>query len=263
VPYFQFPGLSGYECLNHAVFTRLGGVSASVYGSLNAGFNTGDEKDRVTINLRIIQEVIGAKDLCFVNQAHGTNILVLRKRGPRPLEAPATADAMITNLPGLGLLVKQADCQAVLFFDPKRKVISNAHCGWRGNTRNVLGAVVERMKKDFGCDPGAIRAAVGPSLGPCCAEFVTHEQIFPDAFRAYMVRRNFFDLWEISRSQLLKAGLKEEHIEMARICTRCRSDLFYSYRREGTTGRFATVIMLKPTRILPDRVAGRGHSRPA
>ena len=245
VPYFQFPDLSRYDQLGHAVYTRLGGVSASVFSTLNASFSTGDEKEKVTANLQIIREVIGAKDLKFVNQAHGTNILVFRKGEPHRLEMPATADAMITDAPDLGLMVKQADCQAVLFFDPERGVISNAHCGWRGNTRNVLGAVVNRMRDDFGCNPGEIRAAIGPSLGPCCAEFVTHEEIFPKAFKPFMVRRHFFDLWEISRSQLLAAGLSEKNIEAARICTRCRTDLFYSYRAEGVTGRFATVIMLR------------------
>jgi len=88
-------------------------------------------------------------------------------------------------------------------------------------------------------------AAIGPSLGPCCGEFITHEQIFPNEFRQFMVRENYFDLWRISRWQLLNAGLIEENIEVAGICTRCRTDMFYSYRAEGITGRFATVAMLK------------------
>ena len=244
VPYLQFPQLSRFDQVAHAVYTRRGGVSTSRFSSLNASYSTGDQKEKVTLNLQIIREVIGAKDLRFMNQAHGTNILVFRNADTHQPEAPSTGDAMITDMPDVALMVKQADCQAVLFFDPERGVISNAHCGWRGNAQNLLGTVVNRMKDDFGSRPSDIRAAIGPSLGPCCAEFVTHEEIFPEAFRRFMGRKNYFDLWEVSRAQLLDAGLNPENIELAGICTRCRTDLFYSYRGEGVTGRFATVIML-------------------
>ena len=87
-------------------------------------------------------------------------------------------------------------------------------------------------------------AAVGPSLGPCCAEFRTYEEIFPPEFEKFMVRKNYFDLWAVSRMQLLDAGLDKAHVHIAGICTRCRTDLFYSYRGEGVTGRFGTVVML-------------------
>jgi hypothetical protein len=108
-----------------------------------------------------------------------------------------------------------------------------------------LGAVVGRMKFEFGCRPANMLAAIGPSLGPCCAEFINYEQEFPEEFRRFMVRKEYFDLWEISRWQLLEAGLAEDHIEVANICSRCRTDMFYSYRAEGITGRFGTVAMLK------------------
>jgi len=245
VPYLQFPGLSRYDQLAHAVYTRLGGVSASSFSSLNASFNTGDEEEKVRANLRIIKDGIGAKDLAFMDQDHGTNILISRRGNRRTFDVPATADAMITDSPDSALLVKQADCQAVLFFDPKNQVIANAHCGWRGNAHNLLGTVVIRMITDFGCHPSDIMAAIGPSLGPCCAEFVTHDEIFPETFKRFLVRRHFFDLWEISRFQLLEAGLNGKNIELAGICTRCRTDLFYSYRAEKITGRFAAVIGLK------------------
>ena len=88
-------------------------------------------------------------------------------------------------------------------------------------------------------------AAIGPSLGPCCAEFVIHEQIFPRLFGRFMRRENYFDLWEISRWQLSRAGLEEKGIDLAGLCTRCRTDLFFSYRAEGVTGRFGTVAMIR------------------
>jgi len=188
---------------------------------------------------------MGARHLKFMNQVHGKDILVMRQDMPISVKQTTKADAMITHLPGLALMVKQADCQGIIIFDPIKNVISNVHCGWRGNTSDILGSVVRRMRSSFGSKPLDLIAAIGPSLGPCCAEFINYKQIFPEEFRRFMVRDNYFDLLQISRWQLIKAGLKEENIEVSTICTKCRTDLFYSYRAEGVTGRFTTVVMLK------------------
>ena len=88
------------------------------------------------------------------------------------------ADAMITDVPGMGLMIKQADCQAVILFDPRKNVIANVHCGWRGNVKNILGRVVHLMEQRFHCKAEDLVAAIGPSLGPCCAEFITYRDIF-------------------------------------------------------------------------------------
>ena len=242
VPYFQFPRLSQFPELVHAVFTRRGGVSPPPFDTLNTSFSTGDQEQTVKANLEIIMRALGATRLVFMNQVHGTDILVLRS--PLP-EQPVPSDAIITDLRDVAIMVKQADCQAVILYDPVKGVLANVHCGWRGNTHDFLAAVLSRMKAEFGTQPSDLRAAIGPSLGPCCGEFVTHKNIFPEVFNRYMVRKNYFDLWEISRWQLAEAGLKEEHIETAGICTRCRTDLFFSYRAEKVTGRFATVAMLR------------------
>jgi hypothetical protein len=142
-------------------------------------------------------------------------------------------------------MVKQADCQAVILYDPVKRVVANVHCGWRGNARHFIPAVLRRMNREFGTEPQDLRAAIGPSLGPCCAEFVTYKDLFPEDLHRFRVRENFFDLWEISRRQLVDAGLREANIETAGICTRCRTDLFFSYRARKVTGRFATVAMLR------------------
>lgn len=245
VPYFQFPQLSQYADLAHAVFTRRGGVSFPPFDTLNTSFSTGDQEERVGANLKRIKHAMGAKRLIFMNQVHGTGILALRKARPHPTNQPVQADAIITDLPDVAIMVKQADCQAVILFDPGKRVVANVHCGWRGNTHDFLAVVLQRMKTEFGVEPADLRAAIGPSLGPCCAEFVTHKKLFPQGFRRFMVRNDYFDLRKISLWQLLEAGLSEEHIEIAGICTLCRTDLFYSYRAEKVTGRFATVAMLR------------------
>jgi len=252
VIYLQFPRLLGHKQLVHAVFTRHGGVSAPPYNTLNTGHNTGDQPKRVRLNLEIIKEAIGARHLIFMNQVHGREMLILRQGSSEEPEETTTADAVITDIPDLAVMVQQADCQGVILFDPTKRVVANVHCGWKGNTCNILGSVVTRMRSDFECKESDLIAAIGPSLGPCCAEFITHQQIFPEKFRRFMVRENYFDLWEISRGQLLEAGLKGENIEVAGICTRCKTSQFYSYRAEGVTGRFATVAMLKAGLTSPE-----------
>ena len=241
----QFPRLVRHDRLLHAVFTREGGVSEAPYDTLNVSFDTDDRPECVSQNMQIIRDAIGAKDMAFMNQVHGKEILVLRQHDFDGLREPVNADAMITDIPQLALMVKQADCQSVLLSDPAKGVVANVHCGWRGNVINILRSVVERMTSDFGCQATDLAAAIGPSLGPCCSEFVDYEEIFPETFRRFMIRKAYFDLWKISRYQLLEVGLKNEHIEVAGICTRCKSELFYSYRGEGETGRFAPVAMLK------------------
>ncbi len=242
---FRFERLSQYEELTHEVFTRLGGVSRPPYDTLNVGNGIGDTPENVRINLQIIMGVVGTRQLRFMNQLHGKNISLFRKDMVPTSSGVVNGDAIISNQSNIAVMAKSADCQTIILFDPVKRVVSNVHCGWRGNTLNIAADVVARMKSDFQCKPSHILAAIGPSLGPCCAEFVTHGEIFPKNFDRFMVRRNYFDLWRLSRWQLIEAGLKKENIEVAGICTRCRTDLFYSYRAEGATGRFATVVMLK------------------
>lgn len=242
--YFRYPNLFLNPQLVHGVFTRHGGISEAPYHSLNISYTVGDTPDNVTLNHHTIKETIGANHLIFMNQSHGTGILVFHKDQYARFENIPSADAIITDVPFFALMVQLADCQGVILFDPKKNVVANVHCGWRGNVQNILERVVIRMKKEFGCRESNIMAGISPSLGPCCAEFVSHKEIFPDLFKRFMVRENYFDLWAISRWQLESAGLRGSNIEIAGICTRCRSDLFYSYRGEGKTGRFGAVAML-------------------
>jgi len=233
----------------HGIFTRHGGGSETPYNTLNTSYHTDDRPECVKENLKIIQKAVGARHMRSMNQVHGKDILVLKQDTLHSVEKTAKADAMITDMPGIAIMVKQADCQGIIIFDPIKNVISNVHCGWRGNTSDILGSVVNRMKVSFRSKASDLIAAIGPSLGPCCAEFMDYKEVFPKEFGAFMVKDNYFDLSQISRWQLIKAGLKEENIEISSVCTKCRTDLFYSYRAEGITGRFTTVIMLKNKEI--------------
>lgn len=241
---FQFPRLAREPGLVHAVFSRRGGVSAAPFSSLNTSYSTGDAADRVRENLSTILDVMGGKNLLYLNQVHGRDILELPAGGSGAFPQGVEADAVITNRKHLVVMIKQADCQGIILYDHEVGAVAAVHCGWRGSVLNILGSVVERMVSRFACSRSRLTAAIGPSLGPCCAEFKSYREIFPEDFRSSMIRENYFDLWQISRRQLLEAGLEEEHIETARVCTVCRTDLFFSYRKERTTGRFATAAVL-------------------
>ena len=243
--YFLFSRLSDFPHLVHGVFTRLGGTSYPPYAGLNTSYAVGDLPANVTANITMIKNDIGAEQLVFMNQPHADGITIILAEDMPVGDHPPNTDALITNVPGIALMVKQADCQGVIVFDPKNGIVANIHCGWRGNVKDILGRVVNTMKQTFGSRGTDLLAAIGPSLGPCCAEFVGHKNIFPRDFEEFMVRENYFNLWAVSGRQLVRAGLREENIEVTGICTRCKTDLFYSYRAEGETGRFGTVAMLK------------------
>ena len=159
--------------------------------------------------------------------------------------AGEAADALITDVPGIRLLIQTADCQAVMLFDPQKRVVANIHCGWRGSLLNIIGRTLLEMSREFDCRPKHIQAGIGPSLGPCCAEFVNFQTEIPADFWGYKDARDHFDFWAVSCDQMKRAGVAAENIDVSRICTRCRTDEFYSYRAEKTTGRFAAVIGLK------------------
>ena len=245
---YEFPNLSAFPEIRHAVFTRKGGASPPPFSSLNVSLDVDDSARLVEKNRKKISAHFNRDDLVFARQVHGPDVLVFMQPG-RGCTDPAgdmfEGDAMVTDIPGKMLAIKAADCQSVLLFDPIQKVVGNIHSGWRGSLQNIIGCTLRRMETDFGCHPSDIIAGIGPSLGPCCAEFIHFKKEIPEKYWAYKDDRDYFDFWAISLDQLCSAGVSAENIHCSRICTSCRTDLFFSYRKEGTTGRFASVIGLR------------------
>jgi YfiH family protein len=245
LPCYRSPLLAGFPELAHAFFTRRGGVSAGPYDSLNLSLAVGDDPEAVAANRRRVQQALRLNFLAHAAQVHGRREALVTAN-PRPREEFPEADILITGEPGPGLLIKQADCQAVLLYDPGRRVAANVHCGWRGQVQNILARAVRRLGELFGSRPRELLAAIGPSLGPCCAEFRHFRRELPPEFWPYQVRPRYFDLWSLSRDQLAAAGLLPAHIDTAGLCTRCLVREFYSYRRDRVTGRQGAVIALRP-----------------
>jgi len=248
VSFYQFKNLAGCGGIDHRIFTRNSGYSQPPFASLNVGFGIGDTQKNVSKNRGIISRFMEAGRLVFARQIHGCEIAVLsrdsEKRGITSAGRAVTADAMVTDIFERNLVIQVADCQAVLLYEPARRVIANIHCGWRGSVQNIIGRTVEVMEQHFGCRPGRIQAGIGPSLGPCCAEFINYSTEIPMEFWRYKGLNEHFDFWSLSRDQLKRAGVAEINIETSGICTRCHTDDFFSYRAQRTTGRFAAVIGL-------------------
>jgi len=240
IPCFQFPHFFGLPGLRHGIFTRKGGVSHGPFESLNIGLGIGDTPEHVKQNRRLIAQCMSADSLIFSKQVHGASVLKIGND-----HTPATSlvgDAMITASPGKFLAIQVADCQPVLLFDPVRRVIAAVHSGWRGSVQNVIGCTISAMVDVFGCHPQNILAGIGPSLGPCCGEFVHYRKELPDHFWMFKDDADRFDFWAISREQLKAHGVPDKNIHTSRLCTKCRTDLFFSYRGEKTTGRFTAVV---------------------
>lgn len=249
VTYLQFPHLASFEGIWHGIFARQGGCSPAPYDSLNVSLGVGDDRENVRRNRGRILDFSGASELIFTNQLHGIRVLALKASATSEMEIDRRptleGDALVSDIRGKALVIKAADCQAVMMADPVRQIVANVHSGWRGSIHNIIAKAIDTMKETFNCNPEDIHAGVGPSLGPCCGEFVHYRKEIPEAFWKYRVGEVHFDFWAISRDQLCDAGVLPENIQCSNICTKCHTDHYFSYRGEGKTGRFAAVITLK------------------
>jgi YfiH family protein len=243
----NFAAHNGAQC-SYEMFDRQGGVSKGIFTSLNVGAYVGDAENAVQENRRRARESLGVPFLLSAKQVHGTGIYCLTEPLVGNTEIDGV-DALVTDLTDVGLMIQQADCQAVLLFDPVKAVIAAIHCGWRGSVQDILAKVITIMVENYGTIPADLQAVISPSLGPCCAEFVNYRRELPEEFHRFMVRDNYFDFWQISRFQLMNAGVFQKNIETTALCT-CCSDNYFSYRRatrlsSGVTGRNCSVISLQ------------------
>lgn len=187
--------------------------------------------------------------IVFLRQVHGGH--VQRADGIRGGYA-GEGDILLATSPGVSLAVFTADCLALVLFDPVARRLALAHVGWRGTVKSALGAAVGALVRE-GTRPGNLIAAIFPSIGPCCYE-VDRPVIdplsaaFPDRWgewaRPAGPGRWRLDLWAANEAQLCDAGVPASRIINPRLCTACRRDLFFSYRKEGSRGRLVTVAAL-------------------
>lgn len=241
---FAFPGLPRVG----AVFTtRQGGVSRGRYASANLSFIVGDEDRAVRTNRRALRDQLGFTAWAECHQVHGEALRF--DPGPDDIDGPGTldADGLATARPGQALVIKTADCQPVLLAHESGKFVAALHVGWRGNRLDLPGSGVRRFCEAYGLRPSELLAVRGPSLGPAHSEFIHFDREFGPEFAAWHdpVRRTV-DLWRLTRDQLAAAGLRPERIFGLDLCTRTLDGQFFSYRREGVSGRQAGLIWIVP-----------------
>lgn len=223
--------------ITHGIFLRHGGVSQGDFSSLNMGLTQGDDPQSVKTNREIACQKLNVKTLASMRQIHSDLVAEAD-----PNHAPQ-ADALITNRPKLGLLVLHADCQAAIIYDPIHHVLASVHCGWRGNVQNIYAKTVAQMATLYESRPEDLLVGISPSLGPTAAEFINYKEEFPDCYWDFQ-EKNHFNLWELSRYQLIAAGVLPHHIEITGICTYSNPDDYFSYRRVKKSGRHGTIALL-------------------
>jgi YfiH family protein len=201
---------------------------------------------------------VASNRLVHLRQVHGSTVATVR-RGEALSPSLPEADIIATDDPELAIAIQMADCTPILIADRVRGVVAAAHAGWRGLAGRVPDAAIAALERHWGSRPDDLVAAIGPSIGACCYEVGADVRIaFENAgFEANQIagwfgperrpRHWHFDGWKSAADQLMTAGLTEEQIHVARLCTGCHPVHFSSYRREGaSTGRMVAVIRPAP-----------------
>ncbi|MEP6568538.1 MAG: peptidoglycan editing factor PgeF [Acidobacteriota bacterium] len=242
--------------------TRLGGTSPMAENSLNlAGFNE-DTAENILENrrrfLKLFPNESGSWALAGCWQVHGSDVrLVNNPAEAKPAEDARGdtiyCDAIVSNAPGVMAGVKTADCVPILIGDPMTGAFAAVHAGWRGTLAEIATKALQRMTAAYDTNPRDVLVAIGPAAGSCCYEVGADvidpfRNKFPDQqlFTETREHHACIDLLRSNREQLVAAGVSPENINLAPLCTMCRTDLFFSYRREksiqGKVGRLMSVI---------------------
>lgn len=243
----------------HGFTTRLGGVSEGIFSSLNLGANRGDEPEKVRENYRRVCAALEVDKgrLVFSSQVHGDVVrsVTLADAGKGlDRRVDYDADGLVTDTPGLTLVVFGADCLTILLCDPVRRVIAAVHAGWRGTALGIAARAVETMARDYGCRRENILSAIGPGISKCC--FETGEEV-PQAMTEalgekalpYITRLNGgkykVDLKGLNALWLSRSGVLTTKIDISPDCTLCRPDKYWSHRyTKGERGSQAALISL-------------------
>lgn len=238
----------------NAFSTRAGGCSPMPQDALNlAGFNEDAAENIHENRRRFLKLLTGDWTLTSCWQVHSADVRVVLDQ-KEALYDTEHCDALTTIAPNILLGVKTADCVPVLLGDSRTGAVAAIHAGWRGTLASIVVRTLERMRETYGTSAGSVRAAIGPAAGACCYEVGSevidafHER-FTEAGALFTPTRAGHarvDLQRANRDQLIAAGVPAESINIAPLCTMCRTDLFFSYRREkslyGRTGRLMSVI---------------------
>ncbi len=256
LPFVRLPGLSGARGLVHAFLTRRGGVSRGPYGELNLSERVGDDPEAVRRNHELVRRAFGLppEGPTRLRQVHGVAVRVVRSEKDAADLSGKEGDALVTNRPGLSLAVGAADCAPVILYDEVGGALAVVHAGWKGTALGAPAAALAEMTRLYGTRPANVLAAVGPCAGGCCYE------VDESVARAFREGGHFWgkfslptgpgkwklDLAKANALALEGAGVPKERIETSGLCTICREDLFFSYRRDGRrSGRMLSLAYIR------------------
>ncbi len=221
--------------------TRLGGISAAPYDSLNLGLHVGDDPVRVNRNRQSLAPFMPSEPV-WMEQVHGVEVANADLAACR-----VVADASVAKQRGSVCVVMTADCLPVLLCDEAGTVVAAAHAGWKG----LAAGVIESTVKEMGVAPQSLMAWLGPAIGPEAfevgaevrEEFVAHDAKAAEAFKAHGDQGKFHaDIYQLARQRLNALGVTRIH--GGNYCTYHQRDKFFSYRRDGVTGRMGTFVWL-------------------
>jgi YfiH family protein len=270
--------LAELDWLVHGFSTRPAGESSlSGKPTLNLGFTDWDERAIVVASRAKFAGALEASEmpLLTLRQFHSDVVHV----ATAPEENAPKGDALVTGTPGLLLGVQTADCVPILLADTRNRAVAAIHAGWRGTLARIVVKTLGRLQMEFGTRPHDVVASLGPAIGLCCYEvgpevaqaFAAQFPVAADWFDGPFDKlaqgeeplglpwltmmppghvppppRVRLDLRAANRWQLTYAGVPEFKIAVSDLCTACRTDLLFSYRREGTkTGRLMAVIGIR------------------
>jgi len=240
--------------------TRAGGVSNMPHESLSlAGFHDDAAENILENRRRFLKLFPGQWTLAGCWQVHGSDVRVVgsveeAKPAEDQLGETIYCDVIVSNADGVLAGVKTADCVPILIGDTRTRAFAAVHAGWRGTLETAAIAGVKRLSQEYGARPEDLRVAIGASAGPCCYEvgadvIDAFSSRFPngaDLFTPTRPGHALVDLLKANRDQLESTGVSPNRIHVAPICTMCRTDLFFSYRKEkklhGKVGRLMAVI---------------------
>ena len=248
------------DAVTHGFSTRKGGVSPAPWDSLNLDDRRGDDIANVQENFRRLCAALDTdvQRAVLSRQVHRSDVRrVTAEDCGKGLWRPQdydSADGLVTDVPGVPLIVFSADCNVLLLHDPVRHVIGAAHAGWRGTAAGIAGKTARVMGEVYGCRMEDIRTAVGPAIGQCCFETdgdvpaALHAALGDEAepYITWNGRKYHIDLKAINALWLRKSGVTQ--IDVSGDCTACRTDLYWSHRKHGgERGSQIAMISLEDT----------------
>ncbi len=240
--------------LRHGFTLRGGGASRGAFASLNFSSREGDPAARVRENWRRLERAaaLPARGWALLSQVHGARVerVAAGRASCHHRRAHPEADGMATDRPRVALGVLTADCLPVVLAVPGTAAVAIAHAGWRGTLEGVGPATLRELCAVAGASPREVVAAIGPCIGRCCYQVGDEVRgAFRERWGAAHARRILeraggwrLDLQAANLRQLRDLGVPARNVATVPLCTCCRADLFFSYRRDGRTGRMLNFV---------------------